>query len=48
MFKIIKMLFCKHEFEFVRYLHGDEINAHNGKRFEYRCKKCGQYKWTTK
>jgi hypothetical protein len=23
----------------------DEINLHNGKRGEYRCKKCGIYKW---
>ena len=43
--KIIKMLFCHHKFKFVRKLYGDEINAHNGKRNEYVCEKCGMYKW---
>ena len=42
---LFKKLFCKHEYVFVRMLYGDEINAHNGKRHEYRCKKCGIYKW---
>lgn len=45
MIKILKMLFCKHRYEFVRNLYGDEINYHNGKRNEYRCVKCGVYKW---
>ena len=42
---IIKRLFCKHKWEFVRKLYGDEINMHNGKRKEYRCINCGMYKW---
>ena len=45
MIRIIKMLFCNHKYKFVRKLHGDEINAHNGKRDEYVCEKCGMYKW---
>ena len=44
--KLLKMLFCKHEWIYVRYLHGDEINHHNGKRNEYKCQKCGRYKYT--
>lgn len=43
--KILKMLFCRHKYRFVRTLYGDEINAYNGKRNEYRCEKCGIYKW---
>ena len=42
---IIKMLFCRHEWTFVRYLYGDEIIAHDYKRNEYKCRKCGKYKW---
>lgn len=45
MIRIIKMLFCNHKYKFVRKLYGDEINAHNGKRDEYVCEKCGMYKW---
>lgn len=45
MIRIIKMLFCNHEYKFVRKLYADEINAHNGKRNEYVCVKCGMYKW---
>jgi len=43
--KILKRLSCKHEYVFIRMIYGDEINAHGGKRHEYRCKKCGIYKW---
>ena len=40
--KILKRLLCKHEnLYFVKYLHGDQINAHGGKRFEYACFNCG-------
>lgn len=42
---ILKMLICRHDFVFVRKLYGDEINAHNGKRLEYVCSKCGCYTW---
>lgn len=42
---LIKKLFCKHDYVFIRMIYGDEINVHNGKRHEYRCKKCGMYKW---
>lgn len=42
---ILKMLFCRHEWTFVRYLHGDEINEHNGKRNEYKCLRCCAYKY---
>ena len=45
MTKIIKMLFCRHNYKFVRRLYGDEINIHNGKRNEYICEKCGMYKY---
>ena len=43
--KILKKIFCKHDFIYIRNLYGDKINLHNGKRNEYRCKKCGMYKW---
>ena len=39
------MLFCRHNYKFVRRLYGDEINIHNGKRNEYICEKCGKYKY---
>lgn len=43
----LKRLFCRHKYKFVRKLYGDEINAHDGKRYEYICVKCGANKWTT-
>jgi len=43
--KNLKMIFCCHEYEYIRTLYGDEINAHNGRRKEYRCVKCGIYKF---
>lgn len=43
--KAIKMNHCKHDWEFTKYLHGDEINLHNGYRFEYKCTKCGKFIW---
>ncbi len=39
---IIKQLFCKHNFVFIRNLHGDEINQHNGKRSLWQCTRCGK------
>lgn len=46
MIKEIKRMFCKHKNRhFVKYLHGDEINWHDGKRFEYECNDCGAPVW---
>lgn len=42
---LIRMQFCHHQYQFVRRLYGDEINAHGGKRNEYVCVRCGMYKW---
>lgn len=42
-----KSLFCKHEYEFVRNIYGDEINQLNGKRSEWKCKKCGKIEYRT-
>lgn len=39
---IIKRLFCKHDYEFVRNIHGDEIIAAGYRRSWWRCKKCGK------
>ena len=41
MMKWIKRLFCKHEYEFLRNIYGDEINWCGGYRSIWRCKKCG-------
>jgi hypothetical protein len=38
----IKRLCCEHEYEFVRNIHGDEINWCGGHRSIWRCKKCGK------
>jgi len=43
--KKLKMILCHHKYEYIRKIYGDEINTHNGKRTEYRCVKCGVYKW---
>lgn len=44
---ILKKIFCKHQnLRFSRYLHGDEINHHDGKRWEYVCADCGAYIYT--
>ena len=42
--RLIRCLFCKHEWEFDRNIYGDEINIVNGKRSWWRCRKCGRYK----
>ncbi len=39
---ILKRLFCKHEYEWVRNIYGDEINATGGYRSVWRCAKCGK------
>ena len=41
--KIIKRLLCRHEYEFVRNIYGDEINHTGGRRSWWRCKKCGKW-----
>ena len=39
---IITRLFCRHEYEFVRNIYGDEINHAGGCRSWWRCRKCGK------
>ena len=39
---IIKRLFCRHEYEFVRNIYGDEIVHAGYNRSWWRCKKCGK------
>lgn len=34
---------CKHDYEFVRNIYGDEINSCGGCRSIWKCKKCGKY-----
>ena len=41
----IKRLCCEHEYEFVRNIHGDEINWCGGYRSIWRCKKCGNIQY---
>ena len=41
---IFKCIFCRHEYEFVRNIYGDEINHVGGKRSWWRCVKCGKWK----
>ena len=36
---------CEHEYEFVRNIHGDEINWCGGYRSIWRCKKCGNIQY---
>lgn len=45
MMKLIKNLFCEHEYEFVRNIYGDEINACGGYRSIWKCKKCGKIEY---
>ncbi len=42
---IIKSWFCKHEYEFIRNIHGDEINWCGGYRSIWICKKCGNIQY---
>ena len=42
MVNFIKRLCCEHEYEFIRNIHGDEINWCGGHRSIWRCKKCGK------
>lgn len=41
----IKILFCKHEYEFLRNIYGDEINWCGGYRSIWKCKKCGNLEY---
>lgn len=41
---IIRQLFCKHDYKFVRNIYGDEIRYLGWKRSEWRCSKCGKLK----
>ena len=43
-----KSLFCKHEYEFVCNIFGDQINYYGGKRSIWKCKKCGNVKYMDK
>ncbi len=36
---------CDHDYEFVRNIHGDEINMRDGKRSVWQCKKCGHVQY---
>ena len=42
---MFKKLFCKHEYEFVRNIYGDEINECSGYRSVWKCSKCGKYQY---
>ncbi|NNH79440.1 hypothetical protein HLH17_17760 [Acinetobacter sp. ANC 5380] len=41
--KIIKSIFCRHDYKLIRTIHGDQIN-HMNARSEWQCEKC---KWVT-
>ena len=41
---IIRRLFCKHNYEFVRNIYGDEIRLLGWKRSVWKCSKCGKIK----
>lgn len=40
--KIVKRIFCHHEWQFERNIYGDEINHVGGKRSWFMCRKCGK------
>ena len=39
--KFLKRLLCRHSFEFVRNIYGDEVIERGWKRAIWRCKHCG-------
>lgn len=39
--KFLKLLLCRHEFEFIRNIYGDEIIDRGGDRSIWRCQHCG-------
>ena len=38
----LKRLFCKHDYVFVRNIHGDEIIEYEWKRSIWKCQLCGK------
>lgn len=42
--KFLKWLLCRHDFEFVRNIYGDEIIERGWKRSLWRCKHCGTHR----
>lgn len=42
---LLKQIFCKHDYKFIRNIYGDEIIFHGYKRSEWQCSKCGKYKY---
>lgn len=45
MMRFLRRLFCKHEFEFVRNIHGDEIIGCDFMRSIGRCNRCGKIRY---
>lgn len=46
---MIKSIFCKHTYDFVRNIHGDEINMYFPIKISvWQCKKCSKYKLESK
>ena len=45
---LFKKLYCEHKYEFVRNIHGDEINHRDGKRSVWKCTKCGKIQYRDK
>lgn len=43
MSNILKRLFCKHDYQLVRNIYGDEINYTGYKRSIFKCSKCNKY-----
>ena len=43
--KIFNKIRCKHDYQFVRNIYGDEINQCGGYRSIWQCSKCGRYKY---
>jgi len=41
----VRPLFCKHDYQFVRNIFGDEIHWHGWKRSVWRCSKCGKVRY---
>lgn len=45
---ILKRIFCKHIYKFVRNIYGDEIRYLGWKRSIWKCSKCGKIKYGDK
>lgn len=39
---LFRRLFCKHSFDFIRNIYGDEIRYYGWKRSIWKCSKCGK------